>query len=145
MLVLHHNAPATNLFTQANARDCDEENLFSKLKIFFNNNSLMRSNGTYEFMAKEKLESGSTEQTFRWTQTSNPTANTCAGYTLVSQTMNPNRNFGLAYGPTGSCVFSNKSTWWCATGSWTPYQGGIPGFGGIVKTGYVDLYVRVDK
>ena len=145
MLVLHHNAPATNLFTRDNAKNCDEENLFSRLRIFDNNDSLRRSNGTYEFMVKEKLEATSAEQTFRWTQTSNPTATTCTGYALVSQTTNPNRNFGISFGPTGNCLYSNKASWWCATGSWTAYQGGIPGYGGVVKTGYMDLYVRIDK
>ena len=143
--ILHHNAPATNLFTQANSRDNDDENLFSKLKVLFNNDNFRRADGNYEFMAKEKLNSTSTEQTYRWTQTSNPTASTCTGYKLVSQTNNPGRNFGISFGPTGNCVFSNKNAWWCALGCWTAYQGGIPGFENVVKTGYMDLYVRADK
>ena len=143
--ILHHNAPATNLFTQANCKDNDEENLFSKLKVLFDNDNFRRADGNYEFMVKERLEATSDEQTYRWTQTSNPTASTCTGYNLISQTNNPNRSFGLSFGPTGNCIFSNKNAWWCATGCWTAYQGGIPGFNNVVKTGYMDLYVRADK
>ncbi len=143
--ILHHNAPATNLFTQANCKDNDDENLFSKLKVLFDNDNFRRADGNYEFMAKERLEANSAEQVYRWTQTSNPTASTCTGYNLISQTNNPGRNFGLSFGPTGNCIFSNKNAWWCAVGCWTAYQGGIPGFNNVVKTGYMDLYVRADK
>ena len=142
--ILHHNAPATNLFTQDNCKDNDDENLFSKLKVLFDNDNFRRADGNYEFMVKERLEATSDEQTYRWTQTSNPTASTCTGYNLISQTNNPNRSFGLSFGPTGNCLFSNKNAWWCATGCWTAYQGGIPGFNNVVKTGYMDLYIRVD-
>lgn len=143
--VLHHENPASNLFTTANWNNNNSETLFSKLYIFKNNDLLRGFNGKYEFMAKERLESGSTEQIYRWRQASNPTATTCSGYELISQTYNQSRSYGLASGPTGYTYFSNKSSWWCACGAVINYQGGIPGFGGVVKTGYVDLYVRVDK
>lgn len=143
--VLHHNNPKGARFTtQEDAKDKDTADQFSKLKIFFNNDNFRRANGNYEFMAKEKLESGSTEQVFRWTQTSNPTASTVTGYKLISQTIDAGRNFGLKNN--GSyAVFHNGNTWWCACGSWSAFNNGIPGFGGTVLTGYLDLYVRVDK
>lgn len=145
MRVLHHNNPKAARFASIeDGKDKDTEDQFSKLKIFFNNDNYRRSDGTYEFMVKEKLESGSTEQVFRWKQTSNPTASTVTGYQLISQTMNPNRSFGLKCN--GSyAVFHNGSTWWCACGAFSAFNNGIPGFGGTVLTGYIDLYVRVDK
>ena len=144
LMVLHHNAPATNLFTEDNCLDANTENLFSKLKVFINNDSFRCANGKYEFMAKEKLEASSPEQTFRWTQTSNPTALTCTGYELISQTVSAGRNFGISSG-NGNTVFCNKDVWWCALGCKVAYSGGIPGFQNPVKTGYLDLYVRADN
>lgn len=143
--ILHHNNPAVNLFTTANCWDNDDENLYSKLRVLRDDNgSLKTSAGYYEFMVKERLTSTSAEQTYVWRQTSNPTASTCTGYQLVSQTNNPNRNFGISFGPTGNCLFSNKTAWWCACGCWTAYQGGIPGFNNVVTSGYMDLYINAD-
>ena len=143
--VLHHNNPKGARFTsQEDGKNKDTADQFSKLKIFFNNDDFRRADGNYEFMVKEKLESGSTEQTYRWSQTSNPTASTVTGYKLISQTNDPGRSFGLKNN--GSyAVFHNGSTWWCACGSWSVFNEGIPGFGGTVLTGYLDLYVRADK
>ena len=37
----------------------------------------------------------------------------------------------------------NGDSWWCCCGCYVAYQGGIPGFTGTVKTGYLDLYVKI--
>ena len=37
----------------------------------------------------------------------------------------------------------NGSSWWCCCGAYIGYQGGIPGFKGIVKSGYLNLYIRI--
>ena len=143
--VLHHNNPkAARFASQEEGKNKDTKDHFSKLKVFFNNDVIRSRSGKYEFMAKERLESNSAEQTFMWKQTSNPTASTVSGYELVSQTTNPNRSFGLLRN--GSyAVFHNGSTWWCACGSVSDFNGGIPGFGGTVLSGYLDLYVKVDN
>ena len=141
--VLHHNNPAANLFTTANCKNNEAADLFSKLYLFDDATLLKRHNGTFEFVAKEKTLSTEPEHTFRWTQKSNPTAATVTGYTLVSQTMNPNRSFGLVH-QTSRTHFDNKATWWCACGAYSAYNGGIPGFRDVVKSGYIDLYVRID-
>lgn len=141
--LLHHNAPATNLFKESTKGNSVSDNLFSKLYLFTNSDRFKGNGGKFEFVAKEKLESSSAENTYRWAQTSNPTASTVTGYSLISQTYSAGRNFGLKNG--GSYGFChNGSTWWCCCGSVSAYQGGIPGFGGVVKTGYIDLYIRVD-
>lgn len=142
--LLHHNTPATKLFTTGNRKNHEEADLFSKLYLYDYPNLLKLPDGTFEFMAKEKLLSSSTEQTFRWRQTSNPTAATCTGYLQLANSAGVNRAFGLASGPVSNTLFSNKNGWWCACGCNLAYQGGIPGFGDVVKTGYMDLYARID-
>lgn len=143
--VLHHNAPATNLFTTANRKNNDDENLFSRLGLFDDTTMFKMTNGKYQFMVREKLESTSTENIGIWTQTSSPTASTIAGYAQIySSTGSWPRSFGLTHQSANAVFDESGSGWWCACGCSTAYQGGIPGFWGNVKTGYIDLYIRVD-
>lgn len=139
--ILHHNHPDTNLFTTANAKKNTTENLYSRLGIYFNSTIFKNPYGKYEFLAKEKLESGSTEQSYQWRQTSSPTASTIAGFEKIKNTNNSERLIGLK-STNSYATFHNGSAWWCACGSYTAYQGGIPGFGDIVKSGYLDLYAK---
>lgn len=143
--VLHHNSPATNLFTSANGKRNDDSNLYSRLGLFDNNTNFRMPNNRYQFMVREKLESTSVENQGIWTQTTNPTASTAAGFQLVSSNVTLPRSFALTH-QDSRAVFddSGSTTWWCSCACNTAYNGGIPGFYGIVKTGYVDLYVRVD-
>ena len=140
--ILHHNNPASNLFTTTNCWWYDDDtNLYSALGVL-KSSEWNNENGEYEFLACEKLTSSSTEAQYRWKQTSNPaTSNTLSGYVLISGS--PGRNIGLMNKGTQAC-FHNGNGWWCACGSYTQYSGGIPGFGGVVTTGYMDLYVRVN-
>lgn len=143
--VLHHNAPATNLFTTANRKNNDDENLFSRLGLFDDTAMFKMTNGKYQFMVREKLESTSTENIGIWTQTSSPTASAIAGYAQIySSTGSWPRSFGLTHQSANAVFDESGSGWWCACGCSTAYQGGIPGFWGNVKTGYIDLYIRVD-
>lgn len=145
--VLHHNRPASNIFTTANAKNINTENLFSKLYLFDDTTRFKSTSGKYEFMVREKLESTSTENIGIWSQTSSPTANAIAGYTQIyTSTGSWPRSFGLTH-QSANAVFddSGSSTWWCSCGCNTAYQGGIPSFWGICKTGYLDLYIRVDN
>lgn len=145
--VLHHNRPASNIFTTANAKNINTENLFSKLYLFDDTTRFKSTAGKYEFMVREKLESTSTENIGIWSQTSSPTANAIAGYTQIyTSTGSWPRSFGLTH-QSANAVFddSGSSTWWCSCGCNTAYQGGIPSFWGICKTGYLDLYIRVDN
>lgn len=139
--ILHHNVPSSNLFTTANAKKNTTENLYSRLGIYFNSTIFKSPYGKYEFLAKEKLESGSTEQSYQWRQTSSPTASTIAGFEKIKNTNNSQRLLGLKNN-NAYATFHNGSSWWCACGSYTAYQGGIPGFGDIVKSGYLDLYAK---
>ena len=141
--ILHHNNPSANLFTTANCWQYDDGvNLYSALGIL-KTSSWTNSNGEYEFLACEKLTSSSTEAQYRWKQTNNPaTSNTLSGYEVVSG--NPPRTIGLVNKGTYAC-FHNGSVWWCACGSYTDYGSGIPGFGGKVTNGYIDLYIRINN
>lgn len=139
--ILHHNHPDTNLFTTANARKNTTEDLYSRLGIYFNSTIFKNPYGKYEFLAKEKLESGSTEQSYQWRQTSSPTASTIAGFESIKNTNSSSRMIGLK-NTNAYATFHNGSSWWCACGSYTAYQGGIPGFSDVVKSGYLDLYAK---
>ncbi len=138
--ILHHNNPASNLFTNSNCW-CynDGNNLYSTL-FLLKDGTWCNNDGEYEFLASEKLESTSAEAQYRWKQTSNPAlSSTCTGYAVISG--NPPRDCGLMNKGTYAAMH-NGASWWCACGSWSNYNGGIPGFGGTVKSGYLDLYVR---
>ena len=139
--IMHHNNPASNLFTTNNCWFYnDKNNLFSNL-IMLKNCTWIKNLTTFEFLACEKLESSSTENQIRWSQTSNPAlTSTATGYTLISGS--PGRTVSLMNKGTNGAMH-NGATWWCCCGSYTAYQGGIPGFCGVVKSGYIDLYIRI--
>ena len=138
--ILHHNNPTSNLFTVSNCWLNNTTNLYSAtilLKTIFKNLT------EYEFLVCEKLTSSSSESQVRWKQTSNPAlSSTLSGYTLISGSTTSNG--GLMNKGTYGC-FHNGNTWWNCCGSYTAYSGGIPGFTGIVKSGYLDLYIRIPE
>lgn len=138
--LLHHNNPASNLFTTTNCWDNNTTNLYSKLG-WLKTGNWTNTSGEYEFLVCEKLTSSSSEQQCRWKQTSNPsTSSTITGYSLISGS--PGRSVGLKTNGAYAAMH-NGDTWWCACGSYTAFNGGIPGFFGTVTTGYLDIYVRL--
>ena len=139
--ILHHNNPAQHIFAQTNCWFYnDNENLFSMLQIL-KDEPWITSLTEFEFLACEKLTSSSTEAKYRWKQTSNPAlSSTLSGYELISGS--PGRDIGLMNKGTYGC-FHNGSTWWCCCGSYSAHSGGIPGFGGTVTSGYLDLYIKI--
>lgn len=139
--VLHHNVPSSNLFTTANCKKNTADNLYSRLGIYFNSTIFKRWNDKYEFLGKEKLESGSTEQNYQWRQLSSPTASTISGFESIKNTNSSPKMIGLKNN-NAYATFHNGSSWWCACGCYSAYLGGIPGFGDVVKSGYLDLYAR---
>lgn len=140
--ILHHNAPASNLFTASNCWLNNDTNLYSAL-IMLKNTSWLQNLAEYEFLVCEKGTSSGTEHQCRWKQTSNPAlSSTLSGYSVISG--NSTRSWGLMNKNSYGC-FHNGSTWWCCCGSYTytGSSGGIPGFEDIVTTGYLDLYVKI--
>lgn len=137
--ILHHNAPSTNLFTSSNCWNYESENLYSNLSILQN-----LTQTEYEFLVYEKLESSSTESEIRWKQTNNPSTTTSAtGFTLISGTAAHLSPGLVKSGTQHGAIDISGNDWWCCCGCYTAYQGGIPGFNGVVKTGYMDLYIRI--
>ena len=136
-LVLYHYVDGgKNLFTQSNATNCNELGLYSRLK-WINN---FTYNGLYEFyVIQDGVE-------HRWTQTSQPTASSIAGFTVISG--NPVNGLAKA---SQSNTYIGYNSWWGACGCWTQYSTGgatgIPGFGahgadGIAQK-YLALYARI--
>jgi hypothetical protein len=152
--IIHHNNPASVLFASTNAFDNpvnidDDRWWYASLVNKITNN-------TYEFMVKQKALATDNETKYRWIQTKNPfnavfgdvdaadvTKITTSGYSTHA-------NYGGIYKFNNKTYFvANNGTsgnWWGAFGSWTAFNGGIPGFAQvIIKTGYMDLYLRVDN
>ena len=139
-LLLDHNNPSENLFTQDNCWNNNAENLFSALGMLKHGN-WANPDGEYEFLVIEKTTSASTEQMVRWKQTSNPAlSSTLSGYQLISGSVS--RSVGLMNKNTYGC-FHNGASWWCCCGSYSAYNGGIPGFFDTVTTGRLRFYIRI--
>lgn len=148
--VLRHSNPASGaLFTKSEAfRTIESRDLYSRLADITNFHT---SSGVFEFLFRQKPLSTDNLVWGRWTQTSDPTiSSTLSGYTYVSGTASgPNADlWGLVRKDGGgktALAVPGSGYWYSACGSWTAWQGGIPGFAQtVIKTGFMELYVRVD-
>ncbi len=140
--ILDHNNPASNMFTANNCWLNNSENLYSCLDIL-RTGDIFKGVEEFEFYSTEKATSSSTETSVRWIQTSNPaTTSSATGFSLVSGAASHLTN-GLANAGTNGCFDISGSTWWCCCGAYDTYQGGIPGFNGVVTTGYMRLWVKL--
>ncbi len=139
--LLHHNNPSSYMFTSSNCwHKTDDANLYSVLDLL-RSTAWANSDGEYEFLFCEKLTSSSTEQQFRWKQTSNPAlSSTLSGYQLISGS--PGRTIGIM-NKGFAAAMHNGNSFWCECGAYSGYNGGIAGASGAVTTGYFDLYVRM--
>lgn len=152
--LVHHNNPA-------NARFASTDSFSTKVYLdenrwFYASIVNAITNNKYEFMIKQKTTSSATEAKYRWIQTVNPfnavfedvdaadvTKITTSGYSN-------NASYGGIYKLNSSSYFvannSNKSNWFCALGSWSVWNNGIPGYAGAaITSGYLDLYLRIDN
>lgn len=142
--VLQHVNPSSNQFTSSNAGNNDSENLYSKLSYLTTNN-FKSSNGAYEFLARQQQTSSGAVSTYRWTQTSAPaSASSITGFTSLEGGLT--RGLCKCSGNTYLAHTGTTGDWWGACGSWSTYQGGVPGLGNLlVTTGFIQLYVRIDN
>lgn len=112
------------------------------------------TNGLYEVMIKQKTTSDATEKKFRWIQYTNPMGGTFGDVDAADVVKNTssgystNASYGGIYMKNSNTYLSanngTSSSWWGAFGSWTSFQGGIPGYNAeVITTGYFDLYLRV--
>lgn len=152
--LVHHNNPANALFSSSNTFGSsvylDED------RWFYASIVTAITNNTYEFMVKQKTTSSATEEKYRWVQTVNPftavfgdvdaadvVKNTSSGYSV-------NSSYGGIYKLNSNAYFvannGTQSNWFCALGSWSTWNGGIPGYAQkAITTGYLDLYLRIDN
>ena len=140
LLLFHKVDNGTRLFTSSNATYCNNYGLFSRL-AYINN---FTYNNKYEFYV---IQDG---KEFRWTQTSQPTASSIAGKTVISGYLDPVNGLAKA---SQSNTYIGYNAWWGACGCWTQYstggKTGIPGFGSHdvngMCTDYLALYARIEK
>ena len=141
--VLHHENPASNLFTAGNCWRYDNGSTLYSALYLLKDNHWKYDHGGYELLACEKLTSSSSEVQYRWIQTSNPaTSSVIRGFQAISGPNSDGHFIGLlSNGQKGA--IHNGDAWWCCCGSYTQRSQGLPGFGGNVTTGSLDLYIRV--
>lgn len=150
--IFHHANPTSNKFASS---DTFTTGVYKDENRWFNFD-LCNNVNTWEFMLIQKAESTTTTETkYRWIQTKNPlvavyadvaSANiikiTTSGYTTFSHgglyKINSNTYLCTNNGANGN--------WWGAVGAWNAHGGGIPAWASVVvKTGYVDVYLRIDN
>ena len=152
--IFHHNNPAGGSFSST---DTFTSQVYIDENRWFNVSLCNLISDNWELMIKQKAESDTaTESKFRWIQTANPMIATyeqtlSANVTKISTAGYTVSTFGGAYLKNNSntylaCNNGESSNWWGAIGSCVVYQGGIPAYNGVlVKTGYCDLYLRIDN
>lgn len=151
--IFHHNNPASYLFAST---DNFEHGFYKDANRWYRVESVCRLINKYEFMVKQKPTSDGTESKYRWIQTKNPSVATYAdvqpsAVTRITTSGYTDGTYGGLYKSTTgltrlTIADSSSGDWWGATGSWTDYSGGIPGYPKVkVTNGYMDLYVRIDN
>lgn len=136
--ILHHNNKSGSvLFTASNVMNIQTTDLYSRLYLLEN---FRTNDNLFEFLVIQPQLSATTY--YRWKQSNNPT-NTTA---LTDFTNISNMSTGLVKcsGNTLMAISTDTNNWWQATGCYTKYQGGIPGFGNKIVTQSLDLYVRIN-
>lgn len=137
--ILHHNNKAGKvLFTKETADNYTSEDLYSRLYLI---EELRGDDGKFEFMALQPdSEPG---KVYRWKQSNNPNVTTTgSGFENIA---NMSGALVKCSGNTHWAISNSTGNWWNAVGCYTAYSGGIPGFGKVVPTGTLDVYVKVSK
>ena len=149
--IFHHNNPASNLFSSSN----DFENgCYLSEDMWFNMN-VCKNLSQWEFIYAQKSTSDSDLIKYRWIQTKSPyeavySDVTASSVTRITTTGYTNGIYGGLYALKSNAymVIANASNgnWYGATGCWTAYQSGIPGYPqSTITSGCADIYVRIDN
>ena len=151
--IYHHNNPGAGSFTSSNtfANSC-----YIDANRWFNATEICNQFNKWEFLVKYAFTSGGVEYKERWIQTKNPENAVFADVAAANITRITGNGYntgtwGGLYKKNSSNTYwaindGNSAHWWGATGSFSVYQSGIPGYGETVTTtGYNDLYVRIDN
>ena len=150
--IYHHNNPAAGSFAST---DAFASSVYKDENRWFNATEICNALNKWEFLIKYAYTNTTGESKQRWVQTVNPELAVfgdvdAADITRITGSGYVTGTWGGLYKKAASAYWvmnnGNSSNWWGATGSYSIYQGGIPGYGGTVTTtGYNDLYVRIDN
>ena len=150
--IYHHNHPNLGSFAST---DTFATSVKKDENRWFNGTQVCNQLNKWEFLIKYAFTEGGTEYKERWIQTKNPESAVfgdvdAADIIRITGDEYETGTWGGLYKKNGSAYWvQNNGTngnWWGATGAFSIYQGGIPGYGGTVTTtGYNDLYVRIDN
>lgn len=150
--IYHHNHPDLGSFAST---DTFATSVKKDENRWFNGTQVCNQLNKWEFLIKYAFTEGGTEYKERWIQTKNPESAVFgdvdpADVTRITGDGYKTGTWGGLYKKNSSAYWvlnnTNSGNWWGATGSFSVYEGGIPGYGGtITTTGYNDLYVRIDN
>lgn len=148
--IFYHNNPAGQLFSNS---DSFAAGVVKNESLFFNFN-VCKQLTSWEFLWIQRATKNTAYTKYRWTQTKSPFV---ADYSDVSPSaVTRITTSGYTNGGYGGFYILNSSTymvianssngnWFGASGCWTAYQGGIPGYPNTTcTTGDVAAFVRID-
>lgn len=151
--IYHHNHPDLGSFAST---DTFAASVKKDENRWFNGTQVCNQLNKWEFLVKYAFTQNGTEYKERWIQTKNPESAVfgdvdAADITRITGDGYKTGTWGGLYKKNSSAYWvmnnGNSGNWFGATGSFSIYQGGIPGYGGgtVTTTGYNDLYVRIDN
>lgn len=146
---LFHNNPAINLFSSS---DSFSTGVYKSDEIWFDFNRCKELT-TFEFLYIQQSTKGGPFTKYRWIQSKSPFVATYEdvapnAVTRITTSGYTDGGFGGMYYSGGNTYFvianHTNGNWWGATGCWTSYQGGIPGYPtAVCSTGSIRVFVRV--
>ncbi len=157
--IYHHNNPGAGHFEST---DSFATGVYKDANRWYDATRVCSQLNKWEFLIKYKFTSGGTEYKERWIQTKNPENAVygdvdAADITRITTSGYKAGIWGGLYKKNESAYWvmnnGNSANWWGATGSFSVYQSGIPGYGcktsgtsgTVTTTGFNDLYVRIDN
>lgn len=152
--IFHHVNPTSNKFASS---DTFTTGVYKDANRWFNFD-LCNYINSWEFIAAVTRTNTDTLERYRWIQSANPLTATfdqtkVANVTRITTGYNTSPLGGLYHVSGSSWLAANNGTnnnWFGATGCWTAWNGGIPGWkstaaGDAVTTGTIDIYLRIDN
>lgn len=150
--IYHINNPGAGSFAST---DTFATGVYKDANRWYDATRVCNQLSKWEFMVKYAFTSGGTEYKERWIQSKNPENAVfgdvdAADITRITTSGYKAGTWGGLYKKNASAYWvmnnGNSGNWWGATGGFSVYQSGTPGYGGTVTTtGYNDLYVRIDN
>lgn len=150
--VFHHNNPSVNLFSSSD----DFENGVYKSKDMWFFVNYCKNFTKWEFIYLQQRTKDSNIEKYRWIQSVSPFGTSWeavkpgAVTTISGNGYLSNGGWGGIHKKGGETYLlvanSSSGNWYGAIGSWTAWNGGIPGLSpNGITTGYVDLFIRIDN